>query len=473
MDRRQFLAGSGAVALALAAPGARAAVEPTVLRIVNRTLDVRGKAAKAFGLLGPDGKPGLSLDAEAPFAVSLKSEIAEPTLVHWHGLTPPWPQDGVPDNPAPMLAPGAVRAYDFPLRESGTFWMHAHTMQEQALLAAPLIVRTAAERAADALDTTLFLHDFSFTPAEALLDTLRKRGGMAGMAGMGHGGGMGGMAGMGQDGGMAGMTMDANDVDYDAYLANDRTLDDPQVTRVAPGHAVRLRVINAAAATAFILDLGALAARLVAVDGQAVVPLAVSRVPIGMGQRVDLAFVMPRAGGAFPVLALREGARARTGIVFASPGAAVAKIADAGTTAAPRVDLAVERRLRALEAPPAATGPARRVDVTLGGDMKGYSWSVAGAEDLAVKRGERIEIAMRNMSPMMHPMHLHGHRFQVVGIDGRRLSGAMRDTVNVPPMARVAIAFEADNPGHWPFHCHNLYHMMSGMMGYVSYPGAA
>ncbi len=74
---------------------------------------------------------------------------------------------------------------------------------------------------------------------------------------------------------------------------------------------------------------------------------------------------------------------------------------------------------------------------------------------------------MMNMSMMAHPMHLHGHAFQVVDIDGRRFAGATRDTVLVPPMKTVTIAFDAGKPGHWPFHCHHLYHMVTGMMTHI------
>lgn len=66
-------------------------------------------------------------------------------------------------------------------------------------------------------------------------------------------------------------------------------------------------------------------------------------------------------------------------------------------------------------------------------------------------------------------MHLHGHHFQVVDINGTKLSGALRDTVHIPPMASVTIAFDADNPGRWPLHCHHLYHMAAGMMSFVAY----
>ena len=86
-----------------------------------------------------------------------------------------------------------------------------------------------------------------------------------------------------------------------------------------------------------------------------------------------------------------------------------------------------------------------------------------------VAAGERVEIVMPNRTMMSHPMHLHGHVFQVVGIDGRRFSGAMRDTVLVPPRTTVTVAFDADNPGRWAFHCHNLYHLEAGMMTTLRY----
>jgi len=72
---------------------------------------------------------------------------------------------------------------------------------------------------------------------------------------------------------------------------------------------------------------------------------------------------------------------------------------------------------------------------------------------------------------MSHPMHLHGHHFQVVGIGDRRFAGALRDTVLLTPMASVTIAFDADNPGRWAFHCHHLYHMATGMMSTLAYEG--
>jgi FtsP/CotA-like multicopper oxidase with cupredoxin domain len=110
----------------------------------------------------------------------------------------------------------------------------------------------------------------------------------------------------------------------------------------------------------------------------------------------------------------------------------------------------------------------------LTGSMGAYDWGINGTAyghetRLTVGNGERVELVMTNRTTMSHPMHLHGHVFQVVAVNGKRFSGAMRDTVLVPPMASVTVAFDADNPGRWVFHCHNLYHMEAGMMTTVEY----
>lgn len=73
---------------------------------------------------------------------------------------------------------------------------------------------------------------------------------------------------------------------------------------------------------------------------------------------------------------------------------------------------------------------------------------------------------------MAHPMHLHGHEFEVTEIDGKSIKqGAMRDTVLVLPNSTVKVQFDANNPGNWMMHCHMLYHQESGMMTIVNYEG--
>jgi FtsP/CotA-like multicopper oxidase with cupredoxin domain len=231
-------------------------------------------------------------------------------------------------------------------------------------------------------------------------------------------------------------------------------------------------LVNGASATQFWVDLGALNGTVVAVDGHPVRPVRGSRFPLAMAQRLDVLIDLP-GNGAYPILAQVEGKRARTGIVLAASGAAVSRLAAEAEANAPPIDYSLERRLEAVT-PLAPRAPDVKHRVNLAGAMAPYAWSLNGkywpnVTPLMVATGQRVAIEMLNHTMMPHPMHLHGHAFQVVAINAVPLAGAVRDTVLVAPMSSVTIAFDADNPGRWAFHCHNLYHMMTGMMTEVRY----
>ena len=235
LSRRAVIAG-GVATLAGSASAARgetspaetpgAAAAPTVLRLERRDIEVNGKTASVFGIRQPGGAFGLTTDVGKPFRVRVENGVDEPSLIHWHGLTPPWRQDGVPGISGPPIPPGGSADYDFPLRFGGTFWMHSHQgLQEQRLMAAPLIIRDQRDRA-DQQEVVVMLADFSFTPPEQIFENLRKPGSMAGQ---GKSMKMAKPMSTGQP------APDLNDVKYDAFLANDRTLADPEVVKVEPG----------------------------------------------------------------------------------------------------------------------------------------------------------------------------------------------------------------------------------------------
>ncbi|MFC5667801.1 multicopper oxidase domain-containing protein [Kitasatospora misakiensis] len=116
--------------------------------------------------------------------------------------------------------------------------------------------------------------------------------------------------------------------------------------------------------------------------------------------------------------------------------------------------------------------PDRTHRIELTGGMAAYDWALNGrpfdmadpaAHPFLVGDGERVRLEFVNRTDMWHPMHLHGHTFQV-GADGPR-----KDTVIVLPGRTVVCDFDADNPGRWMTHCHNAYHGEAGMMGLVAY----
>ncbi|MFG1300587.1 multicopper oxidase domain-containing protein [Xanthobacter sp. V3C-3] len=493
LSRRAFLAGAAAAGALAVSGGWNRAFAAQLLTVESLTLDVNGKAAKVFAVKGPAGEGIFAKEGDRLSGAVLNASDT-PAVMHWHGqiFAPPDQDRARPDGGE--LAPGGADQVDF-LLTPGTHWMHSHTLSEQQLLAAPLVTRETD--AGDVQDVVVMLHDFSFRSPEEILaglggssahgshgmgGTMQGMPGMA-MPGMSHSGhGMGGMGAMG--GGLpaspaagqtghvmgGGMMTHANDVDYDAFLANRRTLGDPEVVRVEKGGRVRLRIINGGTATAFFISVPGLKPRCIAVDGSPCAPVEADAFPMAQGQRIDLLVDIPAGGGAFPVLAQVEASPRRTGLVLATAGASVARIAEIADRPEGLVDLTFEARLAAAK--PLAPGKADRVFPIMLGEEAGYRWTINGrthaeAAPFVVSPGERVEMTFMNPTGMSHPMHLHGHHFQVVGIGGRRFSGAVRDTVMVPPHMPVTVAFDAGPKGEWFLHCHHLYHMATGMMAVV------
>ena len=500
ISRRHLLQSGSALAAAAALPAGSILAAPsaaTRLLIERRVIEVNREPASVFAIRQTNGRHGIVLEPDERFRVVLENRAGLSTLVHWHGQTPPPEQDGVPGISQPPLQAGQSYAYDFQARP-GTHWMHSHEgLHEQLLMAAPLIVREPDRP--DAQEVVLLLHDFSFSDAAELFAKLGS--GLGGHGAHGappaaddpaaypnvsargsartasdpHAGHGAPNASSKQNASAKPPPAHLHDVEYDAYLANDRTLDDPEVVRVDRAGRLRLRIINAATATAFVIDTGVLAAKAIAVDGNAIVPFEGRRFPLAMAQRIDLLLNLPRETRAWPIFAQREGDRPRTGIVLATHNASVTKVAGRAKRKVPAVGLAMEQRLRA-RAPLAPRVHDRELTVVLG-EQPPYIWTLNGAtfdgrKPLTVHRGERVQLTFENPTSMMHPMHLHGHHFQVVALGDKKIAGAIRDTVIVPARGgKVTVIFDADNPGEWMLHCHNLYHMAAGMMTTVKYEG--
>ncbi|WPP05832.1 multicopper oxidase family protein [Methylocella tundrae] len=468
-SRRAFLGGSLATCATSFARGQTSEPQPTILRLERRDIEVNGKAASILDIRQPGGMLGVETEVGKAFRVRVENHLSEPSLIHWHGLKPPWRQDGVPGISSPPIAPGESADYDFPLTFDGTFFMHSHQgLQEQLLMSAPLIIRDP--QAPKQQEIIIELADFSFTPPEEIYAGLRKPA-MGVMSGMSMGAGMADKPDM-KMGGDA--KPDLNDVKYDAFLANRRTLADPEVTKVEAGGMALLRIINGSAMSAYHIDLGQIEGDLVAVDGHAVAPIRARRFPIAPAQRLDIGLIFPKGPGAYPILAILEGDRSQTGVILVAGDAEVRRAPELADQASAPLDFDLESRLRAED--PLAAQQADRVHrLELTGAMSGYQWSINGVAytkdtpPLPVFAGERVELVFVNRTMMSHPMHLHGHFFQVVDINGERFAGAMRDTVLVPPKTTVTVAFDADNPGWWALHCHLLYHMEAGMFTTIRY----
>src|SRR3546814_423819 len=129
------------------------------------------------------------------------------------------------------------------------------------------------------------------------------------------------------------------------------------------------------------------------------------------------------------------------------------------------------RDLVALERNPDVRAPSRSIDIHLTGNMERFMWSFDGVkmsdspEPIAFRTGERVRVKLVNDTMMNHPIHIHGHFFEMV--TGHGEFAPRKHTVNVMPGGTVTWDLTADAPGDWAFHCHLLYHMLAGMMRVV------
>ena len=205
-------------------------------------------------------------------------------------------------------------------------------------------------------------------------------------------------------------------------------------------------------------------------DGYPVVPQETDSVILGMGERVDATIMV---NSSVPVIAAAERKDGNAQLdmrVAGKPNTVDVERFVAALRATAPVDTAKLTAIPEVRLP--QRNPDQRIDLRLGGPVTPYTWTINGKvynppnEGLPVKPGQRVQIRYINEPKMFHPMHLHGHTFQVMD-NGKPL--ARKDTVLVPPLATVDTVFDSDNPGKWIDHCHNTYHLESGMATIVSY----
>ena len=425
--------------------------ETTFLQVREQTIKINGKEAKMYAVVQQDGTMGLSYNIGDLFDVHLENVLEIPTSIHWHGLILPCAQDGAAFVTQFPIYPKVSYNYQFPIVQSGTFWMHSHFgLEKQKLLEAPLILHDPAEALLADQEAVILLSDFSFKSPEAIFQQLKSGGHKTSKK-----------------------KEDIVEVNYDAFLANLHTLENPQIIQTVPGKIVRLRMINGASNTNFFLDLNALEGRAIAVDGNRIQPVKGSYFELAVAQRIDILVTIPDQGGAFPILAQGEGTDKQTGIILVTEGTQLPKIASKTLKKAGRFTNIQEAGFQALS--PLPKKPIdRKIRLELAGDMATYQWTINGQSwpevtPLLVEQDQRVEIVFNNVSSMSHPMHLHGHIFQVTAINGQPIEGALRDTVFIPQNSSVSIQFDADNPGVWPLHCHLLYHQEAGMSTVLRY----
>ncbi len=455
-----------AIASAESARPTSGRIRDLTLRARPVQLDLGGTVVTTWGY--GDTVPGTLLRATAGdrVRIAFTNDLPEETSVHWHGLAIRNDMDGVPGVTTTPTPAGGTTAFDFTIPHAGTHWFHPHHgMQLDRGLYAPFIVDDPAEPGAYDHEWVVVLDDWTDgvgkSPENIFNDLVAAGSGTGGMN-------MGGMDMGGQGGGMGMGGMDGGDVAYPLYLINGRVPRDPDVLTAKPGQKVRIRIINSAADTIFTVAVGGHDLSVTHTDGYAVTPVTTSSIRIGMGERYDV--VATLGDGVFPFVAspLGKAGIARALIRTGAGSVPAASYLPPEVTAFPLT-------ADALSAAPgtalAKRDPDTVMQLALSGSMQPYVWTINGRTydqtvPLTISPGQSGRLRITNMSMMSHPVHLHGHTFQLGPAGG---SGARKDTVLVPPMGAINVDLLADNPGKWMVHCHNAYHAEAGMMTRLDY----
>lgn len=462
IDRRRFL--SGAACLAGAAvlsprPGLSAPADPVP------TLKLRAQTAKA-ALMGPSqpptdiwsyGKtspgPLIRIPQGKPVHVRVDNALAEPTTVHWHGIRLDNAMDGVPGMTQEAIPAGGGFDYRFTPPDAGTYWYHSHerTYEQVARgLYGALIVDEALPPAVDS--DRLFL-----------ADDWR----------------------LGEDGQIAGGFGNFHDMAHGGRLGNWLTVNGhtEPAFEVKPGERIRLRCISAANARIMSFAIPGAVSHVIALDGQPLAAPILLTAPLILGpaNRAELIVdIPPEASGPLPIQEVSTGELIVAAVFNVSgealrPKAAAVPVLPANPL--PSADLSDPLVLPLVMEGGAMGGMGS--DIEYQGKMydlrtlvteHGKAWALNGIAGPVMKplariaRGRTVIVDMDNKTAWPHAMHLHGHHFRVVAKAGQAIAGEpWRDTLLMQPGERARIAFVADNPGKWLFHCHMLSHHLGGM----------
>ncbi len=580
-------------------PGLTAALpalsgEDIHLRIAHSAFALGKRTGHAVTVNGTLPAPLIRLREGQTVRLHVENLLDEDSSIHWHGLLVPFQMDGVPGLSFPGIKPAGRFVYEFPVRQSGTYWYHSHSgLQEQEGLYGPIVIDPAGpDPVAYDREHVIVLSDWTFQHPHQLIGKLKAEGGYYNrrrqtLLGALKGGPEEAMSAA-ERASWGRMRMDPTDIaDVTAatysYLVNGHGPEQNWTGLFAPGERVRLRIVNAAAMTIFNLRIPGLPMTVVSADGLDVRPVTVDELQIGNAETYDVivqptedraftlaaesidrsgmarATLAPRPGMTAPIPPLRprptlgmkdmgmggmdhggtdhgtldhgpmdhtamdHGAMAgmthgtgagnagapnhgshesgqsagghgsshsMSGVAMRDKSKVPASVkvgvgvdaiapAPADRTGDPGVGLEdvghrvlTYRDLMALAPNPDRRPPGRTIEIHLTGNMERFMWSFdgekfsEGVEPIRFERGERARVVLINDTMMTHPIHLHGHFFELV--NGHAGHYPRKHTVNVLPGGKLTFDLTADAPGDWAFHCHLLLHMHAGMFRVVT-----
>ncbi|MDO8998130.1 MAG: multicopper oxidase domain-containing protein [Bacteroidota bacterium] len=496
--------------------------------IVNYT----GKTKKAISINGQIPSPTLYFTEGDTAEIFVHNYMKHATSIHWHGLILPNEQDGVPNLTTAPIKPNSIHIYKFPIKQSGTYWYHSHTMlQEQVGMYGAFIIHKKNETIIN--QEVFVLSDWSDENPHQIERSLhyatdwyaiKKKATQNYFEAVKKG-----FLKTKLTNELKRMhAMDVSDVYYERFLINGKT--QQKLNNYKAGDQVRLRIVNGSSSTYFWLAYSGGKVTVVANDGIDTEPVVVDRLIIGVSETYDVLITIPNDSIAHNFIATSED---RIGSAVLEIGNGISE----KFTPMPRLNyfegmkmmnnmmgfsynmmnMGMDMSLQQMDMnrvmypeisrmtinkdkknkhahhlmnskdivtlnyamlkSPVKTNlpevPFRTLNFELTGNMNRYVWTinnktVSENDKIFIKAGENVRIIINNNSMMRHPMHLHGHFFRV--LNGQGEYSPLKNVLDILPMETDTIEFNASEEyGNWFFHCHILYHMMSGMGRVFSY----
>lgn len=491
-------------------------------KIVNFT---GKKNVKAMSVAGQIPAPTIKATIGDTLEVTFNNKMNVETSIHWHGVLLPHDQDGVPHLNTKPIAPHSSFTYRYKVTHAGTYWYHSHTnLQEQQGIYGSLVFHPRDDsRYKVDQDHVIVISDWSDEHPNKIMANLKKDGDYYAL----KKGSVQSWSKVLKNNAVKSRIksswsrmgpMDLSDVGYDLFLMNGKKESNIKASK---GETIKLRLINAGASSYFNIELAEMPMRIISTDGMDVEPLEVKRFRIAIAETYDLIIRVPD-NKSYELRATSEDGTGYSSVFIGNGEKAFAPDI-------PKPNLfAMDHSMHGMDMPssqkssmnmnhmqqgydmhmdhskhnmdshqPQSTKKQvldnmvdykhlraikdttlpksrkeREVILNLTGNMEKYVWSFNNKtllEDsqILIKKGEIVRFVLQNKTMMHHPIHLHGHFFRVLNGQGTR--SPLKHTVNVAPMEKVTIEFEANEEKDWFFHCHNLYHAKTGMARVVSY----
>jgi len=468
MNRRGFLASAGALVASqqlhalIPNGGNQSGAKPAgkadhQLRIEPCSLDIGpGVTIKTTAYNGQVPGPLLRLREGVPVTIDVTNASPLADLVHWHGLAIDSLNDGAMEEGSPMIPAGGTLRYAFTPKPSGTRWYHTHAGAFENLNAGAysgqfgfLLIEGKEQPAPYDQEINLAIHHWepSFVP---MVETMRAESSNMPLT-------------------------TGSDVGYKYATINGHMLGAGEPLRVKQGQRVLVRLLNASATENVVLALPGHRFTIMAMDGNPVPnPQSVEVLSLAVAERVDAVIEMNSPGVWVLGSTLEKSRQMGLGIVVEYAGHAGAPMWKDPTPA--KWDYSQFAAAASANPAPDETFTLTFRDI---GPKKGSNFDVwtinnkswPDVDPLVVQAGKRYRIVLRNGSGDQHPIHLHRHTFEVVRIGNKRMSGLMKDVINVMPLDTVEVDFAANNPGDTLMHCHQQLHMDYGFMQLIKYSG--